>query len=111
MWLLDANIPIAIAPLINSFGIQCKTAEEMGWKTLTNGELVSVAFKEGFNCILTRDNLFGESASKSIKKYNNMSLVLIRIPQVREKEYLKVFLSSWKKKPIAPIVGKSIIWP
>jgi predicted nuclease of predicted toxin-antitoxin system len=63
MWLLDANVDVHLAPILEKRGITCDTVAHRGWKALSNGELVAAAFAEGFHCLLTRDQLFGESAS------------------------------------------------
>ncbi len=63
MWLLDANVDVHLAPLLRGLGIPCETASSRGWKALTNGELVAAAVVAGFDCIVTRDQSFAESAS------------------------------------------------
>jgi hypothetical protein len=50
---------------------------------LTNGILVEAAANAGFNCILTRDRLFGESAARALKRFPGFSVVLVTIPQLR----------------------------
>ncbi len=64
MWLLDANMDVHLVSVLTSLGIGCDTAGNRGWKTLSNGDLVKVAADAGFRCLLTRDRLFGESASR-----------------------------------------------
>jgi hypothetical protein len=51
MWLLDANMDVH---------------GQRGWKSLSNGELLRAAVDAGFKCLLTRDQLFGESASQAL---------------------------------------------
>jgi predicted nuclease of predicted toxin-antitoxin system len=65
MWLLDANLDIHLVELLNALEIECETAESRGWKALRNGELVAAAAAAGFDTLLTRDQLFAESASRS----------------------------------------------
>ena len=67
MWLLDANMDVHLASVLTGFNISCDTAGKRGWKALSNGDLVSVAVDAGFRCLLTRDQLFGESASRGPK--------------------------------------------
>jgi len=67
MWLLDANVDVHLAAVFRQWGIPCDTAAHRGWKALSNGELVATAFAEGFCCLLTRDQLFGESAAQALR--------------------------------------------
>jgi hypothetical protein len=53
--------------VLAGFQISCDTAGQRGWKSLSNGELVPAAVDAGFKCLLTRDQLFGESASQALK--------------------------------------------
>jgi hypothetical protein len=64
MWLLDANMDVHLASVLEELGIACETAAHRGWKALSNGQLVAAAVASGFDCLLTRDRLFGESASR-----------------------------------------------
>jgi hypothetical protein len=43
MWLLDANMDVHLAGVLQEMGIECDTAANRGWKTLTNGDLVAHA--------------------------------------------------------------------
>ena len=67
MWLLDANMDVHLVQVLNELGASCDTAANRGWKALSNGELVSEAVAAGFTCLLTRDQLFGESAARALK--------------------------------------------
>ena len=68
MWLLDANMDVHLASVLTGLGIECDTAGNRGWKALSNGDLVKAAVDAGFRCLLTRDRLFGESASRARKR-------------------------------------------
>ena len=57
MWLLDVNMPKALATLLGEFGQPAETAGDRGWGELTNGTLVDAAPRAGFRPILTRDRL------------------------------------------------------
>jgi predicted nuclease of predicted toxin-antitoxin system len=81
MWLLDANMDVHLVSVLTGFGISSDTAAQRGWKNLSNGELVRVAVDAGFECLLTRDQLFGESASQALKRFAGFSVVLVNIPQ------------------------------
>ena len=81
MWLLDANMDVHLVSVLTSFQISCDTAGRRGWKSLSNGELVSVATNAGFNCLLTRDRLFGEFASHALKQFPGFAVVVVNVPQ------------------------------
>jgi hypothetical protein len=77
MWLLDANMDIHLASLLTGFDIACDTAAKRGWNALSNGELVRSAVQAGFDCLLTRDQLFGESASRALKMFPQFAVVVV----------------------------------
>ena len=66
MWLLDANMDVHLVEVLESFHIACDTAIARGWGAIENGELVAAAVRHGFDCLLTKDRLFGESAAQSL---------------------------------------------
>lgn len=111
MCLLDVNVPRGVAHLFGSFGIQTQTAEERGWSGLTNGALVEAAADGGFACILTRDRLFSESAAKALKRFPQLSFVLITLPQLRGPQFLEAFHRAWEHNPVSPYPGKLMRWP
>jgi hypothetical protein len=69
MWLLDANMDVHLVQTLNELGVACDTAANRGWKAFSNGELVAAAVSAGFTCLLTRDQLFGESAARALKTF------------------------------------------
>lgn len=111
VWLLDANLDIRICQLLGEFGIESHTAESHGWKHLLNGQLVAVAVAGGFTCLLTRDQLFAESASRALKQFPQFSVVLIQLQQRRRSQYLAQFRAAWEREPIVPKAGRTIVWP
>jgi hypothetical protein len=111
MWLLDANVDVHLAAVFREFGIECGTAASRGWKALSNGELVAAAAATGFRCLLTRDQLFGESASRALKSFPQFAVVVITLPQQRWEEYRKRFLEAWAVSPIQPVPGRLTHWP
>jgi hypothetical protein len=64
-----------------------------------------------FQCILTRDRLFGDSAARTLKRFPAFCVVLVTIPQLRGAEFLEHFQSAWDQCPIQPIAGKLLLWP
>ena len=83
MWLLDANMDVHLVQTLNELAVSCNTAASRGWKALSNGELVSEAVAAGFTCLLTRDQLFGESAARALKNFPTCAVVIVDLPQQR----------------------------
>ena len=71
MWLLDVKMGVHLVQTLNELGVSCDTAANRGWKALSNGELVSAAVAARFTCLLTRDQMFGESAARALKPGDN----------------------------------------
>ena len=111
MWLLDANMDVHLVSVLTGFHISCETAGKRGWKGLSNGELVSAAVDAGFSCLLTRDQLFGESASQALKHFPAFAVVVVSIAQRPWAHYREEFLAQWRQRPIEPIPGKLVQWP
>jgi predicted nuclease of predicted toxin-antitoxin system len=111
VWLLDANLDIRISQVLGELGIESYTADGRGWKHLLNGHLVSAAAAAGFSCLLTRDQLFAESASRALKQFPQFAVVLIELKQQRRSQYLAQFRAAWLRQPIVPIPGRTVCWP
>lgn len=111
MWLLDVNMPKKLASVLGEFGIQAHSADDHGWGALSNGALVEAAAHAGFQCVLTRDRLFSESAARTLKRYPGFSVVLVMIPQLRGAEFLEHFRNAWDRDPIQPVAGALVCWP
>jgi hypothetical protein len=111
MWLLDVNMPRQLKGLLAELGIPAETANDRGWGTLVNGKLLEAAAASGFDCLLTRDRLFGDSVIRSQKRYPTFSIVLVTLPQVRASQFLNSFKEAWDKEPIVPMPGKTCSWP
>jgi hypothetical protein len=111
MWLLDANMDVHLVDSLSQFDIASDTAKNRGWKALSNGQLVTAARGNGFDCLLTRDRLFGESASRGLHVHPTAAVVLVMLPQQRWPEYRRSFLDAWTSSPIQPKAGCLIEWP
>jgi len=111
MWLLDANMDVHLTGVLTEFGFPCDTAANRGWGRLSNGELVSAAAAAGFDCLLTRDQLFGESAARALKAFPSFAVVVVDLPQRRWQQYRKQFVTAWAVRPIEPVPGRLIHWP
>ncbi len=53
MWLLDANMDVHLVSVLADFGVAAEAASRRGWQALTNGDLVEIAARENFTCVLT----------------------------------------------------------
>ena len=95
MWLLDVNLPTALTRLLRGYDIVAETTAGRGWRELTNGALAQAASGEGFRILLTRDRLFGESASEALKSFPEFAVVVITLPQQPWAQYRQRFLESW----------------
>ena len=72
---------------------------------------IAAAAAAGISCILTRDRLFAESATKAIKNHKDLAIVLLTLTQFKALIYLSAFERAWLSKPIEPIPGCMIEWP
>jgi hypothetical protein len=111
MWLLDVNVPKGLVAALAELGIEARHAEDRGWGGLTNGNLVGAAIEAGFTGVLTRDRLFGESASRALKRFPVFSVVLVTLPQLRWPEFSAHFIRAWADNPIRPEPGRFLRWP
>lgn len=111
MWLLDGNMDVHLITILVEFGITCDTARNRGWKALSNGDLVKNAAAAGFRCLLTRDRLFGESASRALKEFPDFAVVIVDLPQQQWPQYRVRFVEAWLALPIEPVPGVLIHWP
>jgi hypothetical protein len=78
---------------------------------LSNGQLVAAAVADGSDCLLTRDQLFAESAAKALKLHQNFTVVIVSLPQQRWQVYREHFLHAWSVSPIVPQPGCVVQWP
>ncbi len=111
MWLLDANMDVHVLDVLEELDIPCESAIRRGWGELANGELVSAAVKDGFDCILAHDRAFGRSAGESLIAAPNFSIVVIHLAQKPWHEYILQFRESWTREPIVPTPGSVVHWP
>jgi predicted nuclease of predicted toxin-antitoxin system len=111
MWLLDVNVPSKVAAFLSRRGIVCVRTDRQGWSHLKNSELVEAAVQQGFQCLLTRDKMFGESAARSLRRHPKFAVVLLSLRQAKELEYLAEFEKRWAKSVIQPQPGNMTIWP
>ncbi|MGA2118961.1 MAG: hypothetical protein ABSH56_29955 [Bryobacteraceae bacterium] len=94
---------VHLGPVLTGLGIRGDTAGKHGWKALSNGDLVKTAVEAGFLCLLTRDRLFGESASRALRSFPHFAVVVVNIPQQRWVEYREQFIARWTECPIKPL--------
>jgi hypothetical protein len=111
MWLLDANLDVHLVEILNAREIECQTAENRGWKALRNGDLVAAAAQAGFDTLLTRDQLFAESAARTWRAFPGFGVVVVTLPQLPSRRYLEAFAEAWTAAPIRSQPGKIVIRP
>lgn len=87
--LFDQGTPLPIAGFLLEHTV--KTASQLGWATLTNGELLRVAEEAGFQVLLTTDQNLPYQQNLKIRKIaivvlgrNRWSLVKTVLPKVVE---------------------------
>jgi hypothetical protein len=78
---------------------------------LSNGKLLEAAVSQGFTCLLTRDRLFAESASSTLRRFPQFEVVVVTLPQLREKAFLDAFRKAWNASPIFAVPGGMVYWP
>ena len=91
--------------------LSVSSGDRFGWRLLTNGRLIEKAFASGFKVMLTNDVRIEQSAEKSLVKFSDFALVLLRLPQIPSEQYLQVFQQQWAKHTILPEKGRLIVWP
>lgn len=111
MWLLDVNMPKQLTSLLKELGRESDTAQSRRWDALSNGRLVEAAVSAGFTCLLSRDKLFGESASRVLDRFPEFAVVLVTLPQLRAMQFLEAFRNAWKIAAIVPVAGEVTSWP
>jgi predicted nuclease of predicted toxin-antitoxin system len=111
VWLLDANLDIRIRDVLAEFGVESRTAESLGWKQFSNGQLTLMAATNGFTCLLTRDQLFSESAARALKQFPSFAIVVVQLRQQKWPGYCEQFRQAWARSAITPVPGKTVTWP
>ena len=91
MWLLDANLDIHLVELLRRLRIDCDTAENRGFKKLSVTATWSLQLQAGFHTLLTKDQLFTESASRASRDFPSLSVVIVTLPQLPSARYLASF--------------------
>jgi hypothetical protein len=86
-------------------------AQAAGWKALSSGDLVTAAVQAVFRSMLTRDRVFGESASRALKSFPQFAIVVVGIPQQRWQQYRERFASTERSAQFERVAGQLIHWP
>jgi predicted nuclease of predicted toxin-antitoxin system len=111
MWLLDANMPVQLVALLKNLTVDAETAAGRGWNTLSNGRLISAAAEAKFKVLLTRDRIFGQAASVTLRAHPEFCVVRVTLPQLRAAAFVQAFRAAWQESPISPEPGRMIEWP
>ena len=67
---------------------------------------MTAAVAAGFLCLLTRDHLFGQSASRALKLFPQFGVVVVDVPQQPWDRYRNPFVALWMERIITPIAGQ-----
>ncbi len=85
--LFDQGTPVAIREALEGHSV--RTANEQGWSTLSNGELLRVADEAGFDVLLTTDtnlphqhDLKGRKLAVEIPTRNRWKLIQPRMAEI-----------------------------
>ncbi len=108
-WLLDHNVPAALAAWLDQLGIQCVTVADRNWHELSDAKLVRAA-EEEFEVLLTRDRAFAISAADTLTN-SQLAVVLVRLPQAPFRQFLGAFAEEWQKQLPRTQPGKCLEWP
>jgi hypothetical protein len=73
---------VHLAEWLCGIGIPVETAEQRGWKALRNGELMAASAAAGFDCVLTRDQLFAESAARAWRENSGFCVVVVNLARM-----------------------------
>lgn len=111
MWLLDANVDAHLASVLRGFGIACDTACESWLESPRKREAGRRSGGSGFDCILTRDQAFAESAQRVLRSHPEFAIVVLRLAQKPWPQYRQVLLAAWSVSPIQPVAGQLVEWP
>jgi len=79
--LFDQGTPIPLRDSLHPHTVD--TAAEMGWSTLTNGELISAAEQSGFDVIITTDQSLKYQQNLSHRKLSIVVLKTTSWPRIR----------------------------
>ena len=106
--LVDHNLPPGVAGLLNEHGLVCSTAKSNGWDALTNGQLIEAAVKAGFEGIVTKDIRLHLDGEVSLRKYPTFAIVIVKLQQMKKRQYLERFAVELSQRKFVPVAGKII---
>lgn len=109
--LVDHNLPPGVVSLLNESGFVSSTATSKGWSALTNGQLIAVAAQNGFEGIITKDIRLHLDGEVSLRRFPTFAIVIVRLPQLKKRQYLERFAAELDQKKLLPAAGKIISWP
>jgi predicted nuclease of predicted toxin-antitoxin system len=80
--LFDVNIPRPLARLLTRHNVEL--ADQLGWRELTNGDLLSAAEKAGFDLMLTADTNLRYQQNLSGRRISIIALSTNAWPIIRD---------------------------
>lgn len=79
--LFDQGTPVPLRGFLHPHPVD--TAAELGWSTLTNGNLISAAEREGFDVIITTDQSLKYQQNLADRKIGVVVLKTTSWPRIR----------------------------
>jgi len=64
-----------------------------------------------FDCVVTRDEGFAESAARALRSDLDFGMVVLRLAQKPWPQYRQTFLEAWSVSPNRPVAGRLVQWP
>ena len=109
--LFDQNVPRALRNLLP--GHDVRTAAEMGWSTLANGNLIDAAERGGFEAMITADRNFRFQVDISARSFaviilstnhwqtlrRGVPAIVRALQQARPGSYQEVAVGRFRRRP------------
>ncbi|TWT85815.1 hypothetical protein Pla123a_06220 [Posidoniimonas polymericola] len=81
--LFDQGVPVPLRRELQTHSVE--TAAERGWSELANGDLISAAESDGFDCLLTTDQNLRYQQNLSERTLGIVVLLTTSWPKVQKK--------------------------
>ncbi len=108
---MDENVNVAAAAFLRNVGIEVATVHDYSWNGLIDDELIRSAVTTGFSCIVTNDRTFAREAASTLKLFPEISIVLLKLPQLPSEKWIKLFAEAWSAEVISPQPQTVVEWP
>lgn len=108
-WLIDESLNPKLYQILSKRNIDAESVVYRGWDEKKNGELMKLAYPEGFRVMITADTNWHQHSGFLSPKYFDFCVIIIENPSRRD--FLEWFEEEFDRSPIRPIPGKVITWP